>query len=304
MRGDEIGFFKSYLKKLHIKNILDLASKRKEFDQFVDRVGHYFEGTGLKEDELPQETLAFKNLRTKLDFGHTFTEIKITSTRTLPINHGLTVIFNDVETKEFMTFQSNVIENNEFFLGIRPPNFDFGEEIYKTPPELEVSFLKGKHLEYSFESRFVRITPNPKRMWYIQHTQDLNKQNNLKPLKIDASVMLSDQEDLSQVLERRILITFLTNKAAAFRLKKEADLPSLSKAIQKDNSCLINFKIDDAFLTCRGTLIDVQDNGTEYFCKLTFNSLEQEDEQVLIRYMFSQRKGSKKKKKKNAGSTR
>lgn len=292
VNSEELGYFKGYLKLLHEKDFLAIATNRARFDDFMNRVGHYFEGISISETELPIEEERFSTIRNKLGFAHEWKDKKFTSTRAIPPGKKLNIILRDLQTKQLVTFQSKVVSNNDFYLGIEPTEEILeDEDIFEHMTELDISFQRGRSRECTFESRFVRLTHNRKEVIYIQHSNQVTIASLMKKLSIPVNLMFSVGEE--EDTEHSASINFLTNKQCSI----VGDLSNFKALPKVDQNLLISFFLDGEDLTCRGVIREVRSDENSVFCRINFTRLSSKEDQILIRFMYNEKKKALEKKK-------
>lgn len=290
---EEIGCLKSHFRRMHIHDPLDIAMRRKAFDQLMNHIAHYYESLNIEEATLPKELQPFVCIREKLGFIHTPQESHLESTRSLPLGLPLGVIMSDGGTGQLITFHTKVVSNNDFFLGIAPPEIDLGKRFYERPIELAITFQRGKQREYSFQSRFIRLLHSPNKQIYIQHSQEFHKASIQKAPEKPAELMVTVDEDSSRadlVQQYPAFVSRLTNKSCCLDIQvaKKQPVPKASM------HGLINMEVSGKPRTFRGMIVEIQAGKSgEFFCKFNFIDLEKEDEQILIQQMLEQRKKKK-----------
>lgn len=291
LSSNEISTLKTFMRRMHIKEPLDVVTRKKRFDDFMNRIGHFYEGLTLSEDALCQEEDVFRNIRNKLQMPHNWRSKHLHTSRCLPVNYPLSLICWDEETQNIFRFNTRVLESNEFYLGIAPPDQKISSELFQQRCHVEAAFTREKDAEYMFDSHLVRTVDHPKTMWYIAHSKELIKGNPVEPVAISALVMVADLEDPSRVGEFNVMLHNLSNKGCTFRCD-DKDHP-----FDSGPRILISFEIPQGSFTLRGNLLNIIKRNGELLHRVAFHDVGEEDSLTLLRFMLDLRAEKKKAKK-------
>lgn len=281
LSGAEIGLFKEFIRRLHIKDPLDILSKRAVFDEFVRRVGHVYEGRMMSEEDLVRETLIFDQIRKKLKFTYDFKQESVVSSHALPNGHSIRVMLSDEKTKQTTTFDSKILANHEFFLGIIPSDDQMDREITaEGKPPCEVFFSRDDSCEYSFESNIIRIINYPKKMLLIRHSSAVRKEEAPTNLDLPATILIGGKggEDASDFSEYDTELDSLSYKGCTFALPREMG------EIQREVPLLVSFDLKEQPMTCRGVIAQMTKQSKTFIYHVKFTSLSREDSRELLHF--------------------
>ena len=282
LTGEEIGFIRTFINRLHIKQPLDIVSRRVSYDTFVNSVAHFYESQNISEEDLLHETQLFDRVREKLNFKHKYKRKNILSSRALPENHPVFITYINRETKQIYTFDSHVILNSDFYLGIAPPTEELDPDIVdlnQAQPILEVCFRRPQDDEYLFDSTLVRPVTFPKNLWYIRHSERIVKGDPMKQLDIPGTIMITHAEDcpnsdtnnLEEAAELSVSIQALNNRACLFKLSDE------NLSLTPHMRILLTFEVNKSPLTIRAEIKDKVSSKKGTLYQSTYKDLAQED---------------------------
>lgn len=288
--GDELGLLKGFMRRLHVKKRLETVTQQRQFDLFVNRVAHHYSNRPLTEEALIRDIDTFGNIRLKLDLKHHFRQPKINSSRALPLKYPLDIIYTDDETKETFRMQSKVIANNEFYLGVIPPDSEIAKGLpHAKNPRLQVAFQRERGALYSFDSRFVRLVNHPQTMWYISHGDTLRKSRQATQLQIPGNLIVcGDEDECSVQYELNGSISVLDLEYCLVELEGEVH------PVQKGVYTLLTFDMEGEPMTLRGHVAQTHANNGKLSIRIDFSNLSTEETQLLIRYRNQKKKERKK----------
>jgi hypothetical protein len=280
MNPEEQGFVKSFIARFHIKDPIGVLSHRNQFDSFMNRVAHHYENADLSEEDLFVEAKAFKEIRKKLHLKHDYHHPTLISSRALPVNHPISVSYFDSETRRRFTFESKVVINHDFFLGIQPPDLASHREISgQQKQSLQIMFIRERDAQYHFESAGVRLVDYPIPMWYIRHSSSLHRGEPHVRLSLPANLILPQDDESS--LEYPVTVSTLNEEGCRFLFNDTANKLSLP------SSALVNVAVGTSSLMLRGMVHStIRRKNNEYY-SLGFGELDKE-QRVTIRHYLNQ----------------
>lgn len=291
--SNEKGHFKSFLRRLHIKKPLLVLSDIRYLDAFMNRVSRYYMGRGLTEEELIREIDIFNNIRIKLNLNHTFQKRRILSSRALPPKHPVELIYTDSETNQTFRLRSQVIYNNDLYLGILPPKEAVKHSlVIQKKMDVEISFQREKGCTYSFDSRFVRSVDYPRTMWYVLHSTQLLRTDHARNLSIEAGLILcstresegDNQEEITNFDEIPGLISVLNSKNCVVEISH----PNFE--LKSNDQVLIDFELEEAPLSIRGIITQTHSKDSKQLLKIDFQSLSSEEKKHLMNFYLKEQK--------------
>lgn len=287
LNGEEAGLIKSFIKRFQIASPLFIVLKRSYLDNFVNQIAHHFGNSEISNEDLFHEIQLFNSIREKLQLRHKFTTKKIHSSRALQKALPLVIRYTDKSTQIEQIFASYVEENNDLFLGIRPPE---DEELAKNIEEtlkaqLSISFVREGDAEYHFDSIVYKSIKQPKTLFYVQHSNHIIKGHQQKPLEIPASV-LSHIDD--QVLEYNAEIDTINTQTCVFVLENQNVL------LKKEQSVLINVTILEKALAIQASIKRLVKRGEIIYHHAEIKSLSEDKQQLLFQLAFEQDRKPKK----------
>jgi hypothetical protein len=273
--GEESGLIQSFIRLFHIADPLRVLQKKSHYDFFANQVGHHFGNMEISAEDLQHEISVFNSIREKLGFQHDFNLRKLVSSRALPEGVQLVVTFYDRETKNYMSFQSKVIENNDLFMGIAMPSDDMKEDLMKIrKASLEISFVRARDAEYHFESRIFCEVTKKTTFLYVSHARTLTRGNVYNPLNIPATIMYYDA---AGVKEHKIVIEVINNKNCVIYPIDE------SVIFHKKASALINFSVQGAGMSLQGKIAQIILRGEKRLYRMEFNDVADDIKRILLR---------------------
>ncbi|MBB64307.1 MAG: hypothetical protein CMO81_04515 [Waddliaceae bacterium] len=298
LTGEEIGFLRTFIRRLHIKHPLKVLTKRSEYDSFMNKVSHYYESLNLSEEDLLPDVQAFSKIRQKLSFTHKFRSKRLSSSRAIPVGHNLQITHYDLESKSLTAFKSKILQNNDFYINISPPPGDYDVEMFLKPgskQRLEVCFRRPKEPEYLFDSMLIRTSTNPRPMWYIRHSDTLSKGDPLKKLDIPGSVLIThadsseteDEEESDEGKEFSMRIAALSNRECLFTIE------NLDRPLNGDHKILMSFELNKIPLTTRGKIIKSVKRKDSLSYLASFNDLSPEDYVTITTFAIQKKSGKK-----------
>ena len=290
MSSHEIGTLRTFLRRMHIKEPLDVVTKKSRFDLFMNRVAHYYEKISLSEEDLHREQSVFAAMREKLNLPHTFKKKRLFTSRALPRDYPLSVLVKDPLTLNVFHFQSSVLDNNELYLGITPPSDELRAELdIGGRVEIALSFIRERDAEYLWESHLIRPVDYPETMWYIAHSPILTRGTIQEPVNHPALIMLQQSDDEGRVDEFNVTLYNLTNTGCTFRCD-DARHP-----FDTGPRVLISFELPNGSFTLRGSVVNIIKRKGEFLYRIQFEKLKDEDNISLLRFMLDQQKERKRK---------
>lgn len=281
LTDQELRHFEKFLKRMHmhhqkIKIITDI----RHFNVFIARLAHYHESSFISEADLLAESDLFNSIRKKLDFKHHFNEHPLINTRSMALKYPLNISFDDPKTGTTISFHARVRYNNEFFLGINPPDPEIAQQVYnQLKPELKVSFIRNEDAEYLFDSFLVRKVTHPETMWYIRHTGRLVRLPMAKNLEIPATIMLSQEDSKGGYSEFEATIQTLDKKSATFILRDP------TTTLQPNTSILLNFENEGKPVAWGGVVTDPVCHPDDMIYRTKFDIVSDKDNLIMLKLM-------------------
>lgn len=281
---DELSRINNLLDRLHVKNRLETITRQQDFDTFTFRVAKIYEGVILTDDRLIDEIAGFSSIRNKLGMRHLQRNTDIKNTLSLPIGQKLSLKYIDRDTELTFHFHSEVLENNDFYLGILPPDRQISKELFgQASPQVEASWVGDNQVSYIFETKFVRFMQGEREMWYIQHSNQIEKLEGKGSLKIPGTFMPIKEDGTSLFAEYPTTITSLTQKECLFTSSTTANL-------EVANRILISFELEDNAISSRVEITEVIKLATGIVCKGNFVGLGQEDTRIILEWIIREKK--------------
>ncbi|SCA63707.1 hypothetical protein SCG7086_BA_00090 [Chlamydiales bacterium SCGC AG-110-P3] len=280
---EEYGFLRSFAKKFHERDFTTLITKKSAFDRFLNKVSHHYESISMTSDDLASEATLLEIIRTKLGFPHNYKDKRLRSSRALPVNHPLTITFSDKGTKRGFTFHSKVIVNNEFFLGITPPDNEIGKETFESKKlPLTVMLTRENDAEYFYGSNLVRVLSYPKAIWIVRHSDKLDRGAEHRRLDLPAKITISEADGESSA-DHQITIVHLNRDGARFRFNEQSVEPSTP------SSALLMLKSGEESQLVRVQIAEKLRRDNERYFRIQFKDLSEEQSLWLNRFAHSLR---------------
>jgi hypothetical protein len=280
----EIGSLKQFLRRFNIKSHLETVTNRGRFNKFMNKVAHHYQYSKVSEEALTQEVQSFDSIRSKLGLGYDTGSDTIGTSRILPVDQAIKIIFSDTETKQKLAFTSKVVANSDFFLGVIPPeNETIKHQILdQENANLAVDFtIEDAH--YHFESQYVRMVNYPRNMWYIRHSSSVVRDKNQANLNIRSTIMLTTPDNESEIRELPGTLIMLSNKVCTFKPEKQSD------TVTQGSGVLLSIDVNGETLSYRAA-VENSPEGTEEGCRLKFAGLNTEEQRLLARFAHSEQK--------------
>ena len=280
---EEYGFLRSFAKRFHEYDFTTLITKRSAFDKFLNKVAHHYESVNMTLDDMGRETTLLQVIRTKLGFGHSYKDKRLNSSRALPLNHPITVTFSDKGTKRAFTFHSKIVATNEFFLGLAPPESEIGKETFESKKlPLSIALTRENDAEYFYESNLVRVVSYPTPLWFVRHSDKLNRGAEHRTLDLPATVTIAENNGEGSS-DHKITIVHLNKEGARFRFADQ------SVCAPTPSSALLALKSADDSQLLRVQITEKLRREDEQYFRIQFKSLSDEQTLWLNRFAHSLR---------------
>ncbi len=287
--GEETGLIKSFIKKTHIKDPLLILIKKANFDNFTNQIAHFFSNTEISDESLEKEEHTFGQMREKLKLRHKFRTKKLLSSHALTTGHPLTIKFYDKGTNNTLSYETEVIESNEFFLRIAPPPMELQDDFMQNKKNsIEVVFIREHDAEYHFDSIIYKSIKMPQEVLFIAHSKSLLKGAAQKSINIPASIIYHHNETVNEL---GAIITILDKDCCVFTLKKN------TVKIEKDTSVLINLTLNEKILALQGSIINIIKRSSGKRFRMQFNNMKEDTKKDLLHFMIKNNSKKKKEKK-------
>jgi hypothetical protein len=281
---DEMSRLNNLLDRLHVTKRLETITQIHEFDNFIHRISKIYEGMILTDDRLIDEIAAFSSIRNKLGMRHLCRNAELKNTLCLPVGQKISLKYLDRDTDLPFHFHSAILENNDFYLGIAPPERQISKELFgQASPQVEVSWVGDNQITYIFQSKFVRFMQGDKEMWFIQHSKEIEKMEGKGSLKIPGTFMPIKDDSGALFSEYPTTITNLNQKECLFSSSTTANL-------QVGNRVLIGFDLEEHAVSARVEITEVLNLPSGIVCKGSFIGLGQEETRLILEWVIREKK--------------
>jgi hypothetical protein len=252
LSDEEIKFFHLGTKKTEVEIPTLIIEKRNYFDSFSNALALTYKE--FDRTSIFQDSLTLYTIRKKLAFRHGFYYDKVRSSRALPLNHPIEILYYEEGRKIFHIFDSFLVERNELFSIVKAPELSLNMLVVGgQQPMLEVWFNQGDKWQFRFESQFCFYLPAPDNLWYITHSKVMKYMPLIENLNILGLILYSPSESIEDVEEYQISIRQLSYKQAIIHLTA-----GKTNTINVGGFLVINFKLRDIEISCQGTILSIE----------------------------------------------
>lgn len=277
--GTQFGFLLDYIQRLHIRDPLTVIASAERYDQFIGRVAHLLEDAPLSEKELAETVQIAGEIRGKLNLKRRINKNNLPS-HTIPVGYPLTIYYHDPQATIFHSFETTVVDNNDLFLAVTPPDREIHREMYKVAkPTLEVSFTRKDDADYTFESRLIRTIGHPNALWCLRHHTHLMRSETYNSLCFPASVLISATNGDAAVDELAVTIRSLSPDGCTFSLNSVT-----KEQLSSPSTALISFQMNQEDFSCPGEVTDIGKTLAETSYRVKFSNLNPERRVSLLNF--------------------
>jgi hypothetical protein len=279
LTGEEIGVFKSFIRRFKTEEPLLLVMKRNYLDAFSNQVAHHFGNREIGEEDLDYEIKIFNSIREKTGFAHLFKAKKIASSRALPVGTPLLIKYHDKNTKNDLEFASIVLDNNDLFLGIMPPkDDDLTWQLRDTrKPFLDISFIRQRDAEYHFDTHILKFIRSPQDTFFLQHSKSILRGMTHSPVKLPASIIYHTDEGAD---EYECLIELLDCNTCSFILEDQ------TTCFKKSDSALLSATIKDTPLALQITITKLIKRGKTLIHRADLKNLSEDTTRLIMQFAY------------------
>jgi len=278
---EEVGLLQDLLRRFNLQEKkIETLTDRRLYDVFSARIAHHYENHMFSEIDLLHEANLFGGIRKKLNLTTPSDETPIKTSRVLPLKQSVTISYIDTETQNTISFQSKILYNGEFFLGIQPPETKIAKQILtQMKQRIRIDFIRENDAEYLFDTQFVKAVNHPKTMWYVRHANRLIRTEAQKILNIPATVMFTKNEDTEEYAEFEATIQTLNNKSATFTLVDP------TAALKHHLNILLNFETKEQQFAWGGMISNQIQTPDQIIYRTEFRSVPDEDNLIMLKLM-------------------
>lgn len=290
LSNQEIGLLRGNFRRLRQKAPLQTVTSIGAWDRFLNRLAHHYGSQSITEEALLRDIDTFGNIRLKLGLKHVFNKKRLLSSRALPLKYPVTIIYTDSDSNETFRLSTKVVANNEFYLGIIPPEDQVAITIAREhKARFDISFQREKGNSYSFATRFIRSVNHPQTMWYIPHSDQLRKTKQANHLQIPGNLLVSSATEGATDEELNVNISVLDLETCVVESKET------SESISPADYSLLSFDLDGSPLSLRGHIAQTLVQNDKQLIRINFSDLSEEERRALVRFRMNKKKESPKK---------